>query len=462
MRPDQLASYARNEPTVDHVERADPPNSDSIGIGRYVVCIGAAGVLLRLLGPAWTTGFPAAFPDSSSYLAAAASGLTSWEFWFGRRPPTYPFLIWLVGPSPRAVIVSQTLLAVFAWGWLMSTITVMIRSRTVAIIALVLTVAIAIETRWIFWNTALLTESLSATLAVGSVAAWWRWWDDPTRFRIGAATLLTIAWMLVRDANAVSLLAVAAPAFVAIIVMERRDTNQRRRLLSIALAAVVVVGAYSVTAQIASDRGETSFHNNVGLRWLPDPEMSAWMEARGMPLSSALSARSGSDAWADGEAMLSSPDLDGFRDWVSRKGRIAAAASFVVKAPWYLDRWQRELPAYTSNDLVAYDTFHVADDFPERPLGPIDPAGSPTSMYLWGLVAVSGIAVLWVRRRTSAWFSLFLFVPVIADLYLSYVADAVEVGRHLAGPMLRFSVVVVVVGATAIDTAIVKRRATDG
>ena len=39
--------------------------------------------------------------------------------------------------------------------------------------------------------------------------------------------------------------------------------------------------------------------------------------------------------------------------------------------------------------------------------------------------------------------------PGDTDLYLVYVADAVEVGRHLVGPLYRFSVVAVV--AVAID-----------
>ncbi len=375
--------------TTDDVERTCGAELDLFSAGRFVVCIAVAALLLRLLGPAWQTGFPQEFADSWSYGAVAESGPISWDFWFGQKPPTYPLLIWLFGPSTRAVIVAQTLLAFLSWGWLLSTARTMIRSRSVAIVAIVLIIAIAIQTRWNLWHAILLPESLSATLAVGGIAAWWRWWGDPTRFRTGAATLLTLAWMMTHDSNAITLLAVIGPAFVVVIVMGRRATRPRQRTFSIALAVLIAAGAYSVTAQIVSDRSETSFAND-----------------------SALS----------------------------------------------------ELDAFTSNDLRAYDSFGVADRFPERTLGPIDPAGSPPSMYVWGLLVVMGICLRWVRRRIWAWFSLFLLTTVISDLFLVSVADAADASRQLVGPMLRFSVVAVVVTALAVDEAVtgLRKQDTDG
>lgn len=449
MRSDQLGIVAEGESTEPAV--ADPNR----GWGRrYLACIGVAIVLVRLLGPAWRTGFPPAFPDSSSYVAVADAGLLSWDFWFGQRPPTYPLLIWTVGPSPRAVIVAQTLIAVAGWAWLISTAWTLVRSRWVAGGTVIVLGLIALQSRWLFWNTAVLTESLSVSLAVAGVAAWWRWWAGPNTFRTVSAITITVAWMLLRDSNAVTLVVVVVPAFVAVLIMERRRSSDRRRLLAIALTAFIIVGGYSITAQVVSNRGETSFHNNVALRYLPDANMSSWMEARGMPMSDALRERAGKDAWADGEAMLRSPRLAEYRQWADGSGRVAAAASFVLKADWYVGRAHRELPIYTGTDHLAYDTFGVAARFPERTLWRFDPVDSRASLYSWLLLSCVGIAVLWRRRRTTAWFGMFVLIPVLADLYLVYVADAVEVGRHLVGPLQRFSVVSVVVLALAADATI--------
>ena len=416
--------------------------------------------LVWVIGPAWADGYPPAFPDSSSYLDAAAAGVFSADFWFGDRPPTYPLLIWLVGPSPRAVVAAQLAIAVAAWTFLAVTVWQEVRSRWVAVVAIVLLGLVAVQSRWAFWHAAVLTESLSGSLAVAATAAWWRWFGGSDRFRLVSAVGLTGAWMLLRDSNAVTFAAVAVPAMLVLAVLERRRTGPRRRGMMLGLATLVVVAAFSLAGQFASNRGETSFHNNVGLRWLVDDDMRAWMVARGMPESDALDARAGRDAWADGEAFLRSPFLGEYREWAAGRGRMAAVASFVVRADWYLDRLWGDLPAYTRTDHLVYDTFGLADRLPERPLGPLDPVGSRPALVLWSLAVAAAAVVVAVRHTRLAWLVPFWALPVAADLYLTYVADAVEVGRHLVGPMLRVELVAILAVALATD-ALVSRKVSD-
>lgn len=422
--------------------------------GRYLACLGTIACFVWALGPSWPGGYPPAFPDSSSYMAVADAGPVSWEFWFGQRPPTYPLLIWIVGPSPRAVVAAQAALAIGAWAWLAVTVWQELRSRWVAVAAIVVLALAAFQSRWAFWHAAILTESLSGSLAVAGIAAWWRWFARPDRFRIVVAVVVTAAWMLLRDSNAVTFVVTAFPAMVAVAVMAKRGPGPRRRGMASALAALVAVGAFSLAGQLTSNRGETSFHNNVGLRWLVDDGMRSWMVERGMPLSDALGERAGEDAWADGEAFLRSPFLADYRSWADGRGRVAAATSFVLRADWYLDRLWHELPAYTATDHLVYDTFTVADRLPERTLGPLDPVGSRRSVLVWSLAVVGAGVVVSLRRRRLAWLIPFWFGPIVADLYLVYVADAVEVGRHLVGPMLRFSVVAILSVAIAVDAAL--------
>jgi hypothetical protein len=240
--------------------------------------------------------------------------------------------------------------------------------------------------------------------------------------------------------------------------MDRRRPSDRRRRMTFALAALVMVGAYSLAAQVSTDRGETSFHNNVGLRWLPDAEMRAFFLDRGMPISPALEARAGSDAWADGEAFLVDPELSEYRSWAADGGRRAAAMAAIVKSGWYLDGLWNGLPSYTSTDHLAYDTLDVSRHFPERTLGPLDPVGSRWAMCFWMVGALLAIGIAWTLRRTTAWFLAFLVAPVLVDLYLVFVGDAIEIGRHLVGPMFRWSVVCVVCVAVGIDLLADDRR----
>jgi competence ComEA-like helix-hairpin-helix protein len=427
-------------------------SNDVSANARYSVCIAVLAGVCWVFGPAWSGGFPAAFPDSSSYYDVAHVGIFSGGFWFGQRPPTYPLVIWLVGSSPRALVTAQIAAAIAAWWFLVVTVWHEIRNRAVAAVASLALLLVAVEARWAFWHTAVLTESLSGSLAVAGVAAWWRWFSGPDRFRLVVATATTVAWMLLRDSNAVTFLAVAAPAVAAVAVMERSATGPRRRAMVFALSAVLFAGGFSLAAQGLSDRGTTTFHNNVGLRWLPDEHMTDWMVDRSMPLSPALEARRGGDAWADGEAFLRSPDLADYREWASGRGRLAAVESFVVRADWYLERLWRDLPALTSTDHLAYDTHQVAGRLPRRPLGPFDPVGSRTGFLVWTVALVGAVVVVALRRPAMGWFLPFLLAPVLVDGYLVYVGDAVEVGRHMVGPMLRFSVVAIVGVGVAADT----------
>ena len=74
-------------------------------------------------------------------------------------------------------------------------------------------------------------------------------------------------------------------------------------------------------------------------------------------------------------------------------------------------------------------------------------------LVIWGgLVVALTIAVAARGGRRQVYFVGVLAMPVLADLYLSYAGDAIEVGRHLQGPMLRFGVVVVVAAAVLADT----------
>jgi len=423
-------------------------------VGRYVAAAVAAAVLVGVLGPGWRTGFPPVFPDSHSYLDVAARNPWSPRFWFDQRPPGYPLFVWLLGSSPAWIVVAQTVCWFVAWGWLLSTAWQLLPTRPIAVAAVVFLGLIGIETRWILWNTQILTESLSGALAVAMVAAWWRWLVEPGRFRTTVATALTVAWMLVRDSNAVTMVVAAVPVAAVAVVVSRWTGGPRYRTVAVALAAVLVAGGYSVAAQLATDRGESTFHNNMGLRWLTADEMRAWFVDRGLPMSPALESRAGKDAWADGEAFLRDPALSEYRAWADGAGRRAAAWSMVTQVGWYADRFGDEIDRHAGTDFAEYDSYHVAAQLPERPLGWLDPSGSGGAIAAWAaLVGVLAIASLALRERRAVLFVGFLAWPVAVDLYLSYAGDAIEVARHLAGPLLRLSVVAVVGAAVLLDAS---------
>jgi len=431
-------------------------------VARSVVAVTAAIFLVRVLGEPWNAGFDPFFPDTASYIRVSHRSPFHPRFWFDERPPTYPLVLWIIGGGGRAVVVFQTVAYVVAWIWLGAVVWQRIASRPVAAVAIGVLVLTAVQARWTLWTTLMLTESLSITLAVAAVAAWWQFVAEPLRWRLVVATSITAAWMLLRDSNAVSFTVFAAPALLLAILLLRRAATDLRRYSAIGLAGLIAVGAFSWIGQVASDRGEASFHNNVGLRWLPDPEMTSFFESRGMPVDDVLLARTGSDAWAAGEAFLRDPALSEYRDWADGRGRVAAAESFVLAAPFWLDGLRDDLGRSLREEYRGYDLFDVGGRVPRRTLGPFDPIGSGVMLAVATVASAAYALIAARRRRALGLYAGFLLIPAWIDLYLSYAGDAVEVSRHLVGPLSRLSVAFVVVVAIGIDSAIAWMRESAG
>ncbi len=414
-------------------------------MARSVVAIALALFLVRVLGEPWMGGFDPFFPDTASYQRVSDRGPFWPRFWFDERPPIYPLVLWLLGGGGRAVVVFQSVAYVMAWVWLATVVWQRIASRPVAAVTVGVLALTAVQARWALWTTQMLTESLSITCAVAAVAAWWQFVIEPFRWRLAVATSITAAWMLLRDSNAVTFMVFAVPALLFALMLLRWAATDLRRYSAVGLAVLVGVGAYSLIGQVASDRGEVSFHNNVGLRWLPDPGMSSFFESRGMPIDEALVARNGTDAWADREAFLRDPALADYRAWADGRGRVAAAESFVLEAPLWLDAVRDDLGRSLHDDFRAYDLFDVGDRVPLRTLGPFDPVGSGLMLAATAVASTVGALLAARRRPALGLFAGFVLIPAWIDLYLSYAGDAVEVSRHLVGPLSRLSVAIVVV-----------------
>jgi hypothetical protein len=424
----------------------------------YVIATGCGLFLLRLLGAPWDAGFDPVFPDSFSYLQIAERGPLRPSFWFDERPPVYPLVLWALGRSARAVVLFQSLVYVAAWLWLAVVAWRQLRVRWVAGAVVALLTVLALQARWSFWNTLILTESLSISAGVAAIAAWWMLVAEPTRHRQFAVVAVTAAWMLLRDSNALWLTAVLVPALAGAWILHRRRPTQLSRRALVTMVILIGVGGYAALTLGVTNRSDAPFHNNVGLRWLPDTDMTAFMVDRGLPLDDALEARRGSDAWADGEAFLRDPALDEYREWAEGRGRIALASSLVAKAPWWFDQFADDLERLVPVDLFGYDLHEVRERLPHGPLGPVDPLNSRRSLLVVSVLSAFAIAVAGRCRLAHGCLAALVFVPAWIDVYLSYVGDAVEVARHVAIPLLRVATASVVVIALGADALIVNQR----
>ena len=440
------------------------PSADrTVPITLTIVGVLIAFFLVRVLGAPWPK-FPPSYPDSFSYLKVATLGPFHPEFYFTERPIGYPLLLWLMGRSSTLIVVAQTLIYVAAWATLAWVVVVEMKSKTVAVVAVVFLAALAIEPRNSLWNTVILSESFSTSLALFATAAWWRAAARPSKRSITWAWIATGAWILVRDTNVLPTVLVILPAVVLLLWRGPvRDKVLRKRLMTGSVAILVVCG-YVYVSQAASHRTQYSVHNFIGMRVLPDKELTDWFVARGMPMSPALQARTGHNAWDDNEAFLTSPDLAKYREWARGPGARWQLISMGVLAPAWWTRLHRELPNILRSNDLEYDTYHVGDRLPKHFPGPLGTPRGPGVLWAYLLLTIAGLAMAWSdrRRRLLAYMVTIALLSAMVDIWTSYIGDPMEVNRHMVGPLARLCVAMILaiaLGTDALIERIKERRA---
>ncbi len=268
-----------------------------------------------------------------------------------------------------------------------------------------------------------------------------------------------IAWLLVRDAHVLPATIVIVPVALAVAGLSRRLDRGIRRTLAVGAVLVMVTAGYSYFSASASHRAELSFHDVVGIRVLPDPVLTKWFTAHGMPLNSALRTRTGKGGLVDNFYLSKDPAFAKYRHWACGAGPRALVLSLVVLAPHYARLMNKDLPAILDGDVQAYDTEGAYDRLPRQI--PVQ-LGGPTTrdgLVLWLTLATVGMitsAVLALRRKRGMGvvvFSAAALVLTLIEAYTTWGGDPVELERHMIGTLSRLSVILVIVIASSVDAA---------
>jgi hypothetical protein len=413
--------------------------------------VAAAAFTIRLVGAHWPDLGPS-FPDSKSFLRVAERGPFDARFWFDERPAGYPLLLWVVGREAQAAVLAQSVLYAAAFAVTCAAVFHLLKSRVLAAAAAAAIVAIGVQSRFALWNTVLLSEALSHSTGVASLAAWWAFAARPRPRMLWCAVALTAAWTLTRDSNAAPVLAAAVPTLLVAAAAWRGAGPGLRRAMPAAAAVLAVACAYVAVAQDVSDRNHWPVMNNVGKRILLDPEMTGWFVAGGMPLDYALLEYTRKSSFDDQFRMLRDERLEAFRQWARDEGQRRQLLSFVVKADYWLGRLRADLPRILASDQRGYDVYSVAQRLPAGvPL--IGGPRTPGALAAWVTIALVALAAAAAepRTRVAATVTAVALASCAVDAYVSYVGDAMEFERHLTGATLRLPIVAVVAVALALD-----------
>ncbi len=421
----------------------------------YWFCFSAILVglfFLRVLGGSWDTHFPPQFPDAlnpgriDTYYAVA--GLTPFRpsFYWAPRPLLYPAFLWVFGRNSHLVVLGQMALYCAAVGALCSTARRVISTRAVANVTILILLFVAVQARFVLWNTQILSESLGISLGMMAVAMWWRVAAESSPRRVTWAWVWTLLWVLTRDSHTVPTLIILAPIVFGIGVLARRvSIDVRRRLVAGSIIAVVVCG-YVYAAQQISHRNRYAMYNNIGTRILTDPALRDYFVRGGMPLDAALSGRQGKNAFDDDRFFVDDPSLERFRRWADGPGGRRMLLSLVVRFPDWYHLEAKEWKSLLASDYDAYDGYHVIDALPKSIPFQLGGPQTPDALRTWLLFAIgaSCLGAVRSRRRGLTAFVFFFIYFVFIEIDTSFAGDALEVGRHLVGPLNRLSVILVI------------------
>lgn len=412
--------------------------------------------LIRTLGAGWSGGFPSGFPDSASYLEVADRGPLSLQFWFGERPLMLPLLSWLLAGNVLMIVLVQSLLAVAATWWAVIVLVRVVHSPLARALGIVLLVGVAVQSRFALWNTLLLSESLSITAGVAMIATWVWCAHEPSVRRIGWVAAATVAWALVRDSNVAIVVAIVIPGLLLVAWRSRERSPAIARSMRVTVGVLLVAALFAFVGQTASQRNRYPTLNVIGQRVLVSAELTDLYSSFGMPTDATVLERTGHSSFDDGFKTLTAPELSHLRAWAKSRGQLVHLWSLVREFPMLVADVWRDLPNSLANDFVAYDQFQVSQRLPHTlPLGLDGPRDHPSFLYwsLFAAVCLAAMVLTGTRRRCAVVLGVAYFA-VLADLYLSWLGDSVEVHRHLVGALARLGVVFAFVLAMGVDAII--------
>jgi len=270
---------------------------------------------------------PKIYPDTQRYLEIASQPVTSPNFWAGDYPVVVPAVHKLLGRNPVLISWFQTLFSTFSWAVLALSTTREIKTRWFQVLTLFAVLAFSLDRVIILWDWVILSESLSGSVLVLYIAAWFwllqgKKWQWPP---IIAILFLGVLWTFTRDTNALINLAVSF-----LILLWAIFKKDWRYLIFTAL----FVSAYLVSSHFADMAGRWigPSMSVLGTRVLTEPEGIAFFEDHGMPVNQALLDFAGEKAGPIAVGFGDEPELDAFHKWYREKGKMVFL-EFILSTP---------------------------------------------------------------------------------------------------------------------------------
>jgi hypothetical protein len=399
-------------------------------------------------------GFALIWQDSAGYQTSA--------FWAGIRPPVAPAL-WFFTGSPRAYVVTQTVIAVLAWCFLAWTVAMAVGHGWRCVLAGAVVLAFASTMPVVLWDRSVLSESLSfSALAMVFATAIWVG-RRVTWTRVVALVVAAAALALTRDPLIWMVLGLGLGVVVYSVLY--------RLVLKVAVlgAALIVVSLVALVGQGEANRNLDNIDHVYFVRIFPYPNRVQWFADHGMPDAARIREYAAGTKPARGEPKVvglppNDASVRALVRWLGSGNATRAYLEYVALHPWYVFSEPLREPERTFNNAEGRLSFYAAPDRTDLAL--LDGVFDPGPVVV-ALAAVVGIVVtfgrgVWRRR----WWQLVAGLGVFGlfEMLVAWHGDGTETTRHgIDGSVtVRLAVVVTLLTAALAPRAPSSARSTEG
>lgn len=377
---------------------------------------------------------PRDFGDSSEYLRIAELPLLSWSFWGEAKPPATSLLYKLVGTEQAGIFTFQLYFSILCWGLLALAVASALQSYVLKAAGFALILGFSLSRDIFMWDPFIGSESVTFSLTVLFVASALWLVADWRPYKTAIVIFLAFLTAFARDTSAWLL-----PLIAALLVPALLLSSKRKELLCLIAAFVAIFAASAWSARVGL-RQEYNLASIMSFRVFPNPAYLEFFANQGMPADPALVEESrysrapGHFKWAVFQALLFSPEQEGWRQWVRANGtRSYLTFLWFFKA----DTLQGMFAGESIRDVFYPDLYYyTATGY--RPIirSPwLAELLYPTRFgmlyfYAANFVAAGALGFALARRKTLWLLPIFMILTTYPQAFLVWNGDPNDVARH--------------------------------
>jgi len=273
-------------------------------------------------------------------------------------------------------------------------------------------------------------------------------WKKKNPMFIAAHILITILFSFTRDTWPYVI--VLFYLLISIFTLFSRRSFLRKALLLLT-CSVMLFFVQLNTARVGH-RQRLPLMNTMAVRILHDPDYTAWFEVRGMPDVQKLHPiyrKVNVNVDSDRHKIWNiywNKDYHAFSDWTINDGRQAYTKFLITHPSYFLffHESRQEL-----NRIFAYNLWYTPNLRGYSKLTePLFPLFGVMSVSIISLILV---ILVFIKRKAVLLFPVLLYLIFLANVFLSYNADALEVERHLFVTMIAIQMIGVIAVALIFD-----------